>query len=151
MAAKVHIGSDHAGFWLKGRLTDHLRRLGHEVVDHGTGDEASTDYPDFARPVAQAVAADDQSMGVLVCSSGVGVSIAANKMPGVRAANVWMTDLAKLCRAHNNANVLCLGQSFVAEPLAISIAEVFLSTEFEGGRHARRVGKIAGLESEALK
>ena len=140
------IGSDHAGLELKAELVEYLRSLGHEVKDHGTHDSASIDYPDYAAKVARSVAKGDSELGFLICGSGQGMCMAANKIRGVRAAVCSDTFSAHAVREHNNANVLCLGQRVVGPGLALEIADTFLKAEFEGGRHARRVGKIMDLE-----
>ena len=140
------IGSDHAGLELKAELVEYLRSLGHEVKDHGTHDSTSIDYPDYAAKVARSVAKGDSELGFLICGSGQGMCMAANKIRGVRAAVCSDTFSAHAVREHNNANVLCLGQRVVGPGLALEIADTFLKAEFEGGRHARRVGKIMDLE-----
>jgi len=137
----VVIGSDHAGFALKGAIVDHLTALGKEVVDVGTDAAERCDYPDFAHAVADKVAAGTHA-GILVCGSGMGVSIAANRHKGVRAVNCTFESQAVLSRAHNDANVLCLGQRVVAPDLGKAIVDAFLSSPFEGGRHEGRVAKI---------
>ena len=139
---RVALGSDHAGLRLKIALSAHLTALGHTVVDVGTHNEASTDYPDHAHAVATAVASGDCARGVLVCGTGHGMAITANKHHGIRAACVLDTFSAKAVRAHNNCNVLCLGQRTTGDGLAIELLDAWLGSEFEGGRHARRVGKI---------
>lgn len=146
---KIAIGADHAGFLLKEKLRDYLQAEGHDVNDLGTTSTESTDYPDFAAAVARKVATGEAERGVLVCSSGVGMSIAANKVHGVRAALGTHAGEVALVRGHNDANVLTLGAKFIEEPEAKQLLDVFLSTPFEGGRHARRVGKITTLESES--
>jgi len=146
---KIAIGADHAGFELKNQLGDVLRRTGHEVCDFGTNSTESTDYPDYARRVAQAVANGTAERGVLVCGSGVGMSIAANKVRGVRAALGVTLEEVCLTRAHNNANVLTLGARFTDPTLARELVQAFLETSFEGGRHERRVAKISQMEDEA--
>lgn len=146
---KIAVGADHAGFQLKEKLRDHLRSAGHEVIDVGTTSSESTDYPDFAAAVARKVSSGDAERGLLVCASGVGMSIAANKIHGVRAALGTHADEVALVRSHNDANVLTLGAKFTEEPEAKQLLDVFLTTPFEGGRHARRVGKITQLESES--
>lgn len=151
---RIFAGSDHAGFTLKAALVDHLRRRGHDVVDLGPQSDASADYPDYAAAVAEAVRdgrkpgpdAATSPLGLLVCGSGVGVSIVANKVHGVRAVDAWTPDVARVSRSHNDSNVLCLGSRFVSEDDARSITDAWLETSFEGGRHARRVAKIAGVE-----
>jgi RpiB/LacA/LacB family sugar-phosphate isomerase len=143
---KIAIAADHAGFSLKERLREDLAREGHEVIDYGTNSADSVDYPDYAAAVGREVAAGRADRGILVCYTGVGMSIAANKVPGVRAALGTNPEEVRLTRAHNDANVLTLGAKFIEEPEAKTLADVFLTTEFEGGRHARRVAKIAGIE-----
>lgn len=140
----IIVGGDHAGIGLKRALVEVLDAKGFAVEDIGTHDEASTDYPDYARRVASKVANGDAPLGLLVCGSGVGMSIAANRHPGVRAVVCSEPYSATMARRHNDANVLCLGARVVGSGLAEEILEVFLSTEFEGGRHARRVAKIDG-------
>lgn len=144
---KLALGADHAGYLLKNELADKLRAAGHEVQDLGTHDAQSVDYPDFAAAVGRAVAAGEAELGILVCGSGIGVAIAANKVPGVRAATCNDLYTAGLARNHNDANVLALGARVVGPGLAEAIVSAFLAAPFEGGRHARRVAKIAALES----
>jgi glycine hydroxymethyltransferase len=136
------IGSDHAGFELKQRIREHIERQGLKFRDFGTSSEESADYPDFARAVAEQIANRQARFGILVCASGVGMSIAANKVPGVRAALVVNEQMAKLARQHNDANILCLGQKFVSPDAAMHILDTFLNSNFEGGRHERRVNKF---------
>ena len=143
---KIAIGSDHAGFVLKEQLRDKLRAEGHDVTDFGTTSTESTDYPDYAAAVGHAVRDGAFEKGVLVCSSGVGMSIAANKIKGIRAALGTNPDEVSFVRRHNDANVLAIGANYTAPALAEELVEVFLSTGFEGGRHARRVEKIRILE-----
>jgi ribose 5-phosphate isomerase B len=145
---RISVGADHAGFVLKERLKQHLTELGHEVVDEGTNSEDSVDYPDFAAAVARQVAAGKADRGLLVCSSGVGMSIVANKVDGVRAALGTNEEEVRLTREHNDANVLTIGAKFTDEHTAERLTEVFLRTAFLGGRHARRVAKIAELENQ---
>jgi ribose 5-phosphate isomerase B len=148
---KIFTGSDHAGFDLRGRIVAHLRVLGFEVEDLGTPSAESTDYPDWAAAVGRAVRDHAGSVGVLVCGTGLGVCMAANKIHGVRAADVWSVEAARLSRAHNDANVLCVGSRLVPEATTFAIVDAWLDTEFEGGRHARRVNKIAALEIEEAR
>jgi ribose 5-phosphate isomerase B len=143
---RIAIGADHAGFVLKESLRRKLEREGHQVVDFGTNTEASCDYPDFAQAVARDVAAGRSDRGVLVCYTGIGMAMAANKVDGVRAAPAQNDDEVSLTRRHNDANVLTLGARFLSEERAGELLDLFLNTEFEGGRHARRVAKIARLE-----
>ena len=143
---RIAIGSDHRGFGLKEALKELLAELGHEWVDFGCQTEEPVDYPDIARPLAEAVAAGEYERGILICGSGVGMSIAANKVKGVRAALCGNSFTARLARRHNDANVLCLGSWCIGQGLAEDIVRVFLSEDFEGGRHARRVEKIRAME-----
>jgi ribose 5-phosphate isomerase B len=143
---KIAIGADHAGFALKEQLRSRLAGEGHEVVDFGAASAESCDYPDFAQPVAREVAQGRVDRGILVCSTGIGMAIAANKVAGVRAAPAQSEDEVRLTREHNDANVLTLGARYVDEPRAANLVELFLNTAFLGGRHARRVAKIAQLE-----
>jgi len=143
---KIAIGSDHAGFVLKEKLREKLSAEGHEVVDLGTTSTESTDYPDFAAAVGHAVRNGDVEKGVLVCSSGVGMSIAANKIKGVRAALGTNPEEVSFVRRHNDANILAIGQKYTEPALAEAMVDVFLTTEFEGGRHQRRLDKIKVLE-----
>lgn len=143
---KIALGADHAGFPLKEHLARFLAGQGHDVDDVGTHSVASVDYPDFAAKVARAVASGEAERGVLVCGTGIGVAMAANKVDGVRAANCNDLFGAGLCRAHNNANVLAVGGRVIGTDLAEAIVRTFLETEWEGGRHGRRVEKIHSLE-----
>ena len=143
---KIAIGADHAGFSLKERLRDILREKGHQVTDFGANSTESTDYPDYAAPVAEALMSGEAERGILVCSTGIGMSIAANKIPGIRAAVGFNPEEVRLTRAHNDANVLTLGEKFTAASTAEAMVDIFLATAFDGGRHARRVAKIAALE-----
>src|SRR6185369_1524623 len=138
----VALGADHGGFDLKESLKEHLAKQGWRVTDFGTNSTASTDYPDYAQAVAQSVAEEDHELGLLVCTSGVGMSIAANKVPGVRAALVFDEEMAGLARKHNDANVLCLSAKYTQLEQAKKMVDAFLNSQFEGGRHERRVGKI---------
>jgi ribose 5-phosphate isomerase B len=138
---KIAIGADHAGFNYKEELFKFLGDC-KELKDFGTYSPASVDYPDFAHPVANAVESKEFDFGILVCGSGNGVAIAANKHQGIRAAICWDLELAKLARLHNNANIVCIPERFITLESAKAIVEIFLTTDFEGGRHATRVGKI---------
>ena len=144
---KIAIGADHAGFQLKEDIRQHLQSKGHEVDDRGTHSAASCDYPDFALAVARAVAGGAADYGILICSTGVGMAIAANKVPGVRAAIGTCVDEVFLVRSHNDANVLTLGARYVDEHAAENLVHAFLTTDFEGGRHSRRLAKIAAVEA----
>lgn len=139
---RIAVGADHAGYEMKNQLTEKLRAAGHQVEDFGTNSGDSIDYPDYARPVAEAVAQGAADRGILVCGSGVGMAMTANKVRGVRAANVHSAEEAALSRQHNNANVVALGARFLDQATANQLVDVFLSTDFEGGRHERRVKKI---------
>lgn len=146
---KIAMGADHAGFGLKDEIAAQLRAAGHQVQDFGTNSTASTDYPDYAAPVAKAVAGGAADRGILVCSSGVGMSIAANKIHGVRAALGTSADEVHFTRAHNDANVLTLGARYTPPETAAQMVQAFLETPFEGGRHQRRVDKITQLETSS--
>jgi ribose 5-phosphate isomerase B len=137
----IAIGSDHAGFEYKELLRDFLNNS--KIQDFGAYSSESADYPDFAHPVADAVESGEFEFGILVCGSANGVAITANKHQGIRAAICWTEEIAELSRKHNNANVLCIPARFVSEDLAKAITKKFLTTEFEGGRHANRVNKIS--------
>lgn len=138
----IAIGSDHAGFQYKEQLKVWLQEQGWSVSDKGTHSTDSTDYPDYAHPVAEMVENGSAAAGILICGSGNGVCMTANKHKGIRAALCWNEELASLSRQHNNANVLCMPERFVAYETAQKMAALFLTTEFEGGRHERRVEKI---------
>lgn len=145
---KIAIGADHAGFALKDQIRDALRQAGHEVMDAGTNSAESTDYPDYAATVAHEVVSGVADRGILVCSTGVGMSIAANKVDGIRAALAFNPDEVRLTRAHNDANIITFGARYTAPEAANEMVRIFVDTPFEGGRHARRVGKIENLERE---
>lgn len=138
---KIAIGADHAGFEYKQQIADSLDVQ--ELKDFGTYSAASVDYPDFAHPVASAVENGEFDFGILICGSANGVAITANKHQGIRAAICWNEELATLARSHNNANIVCIPARFISIDEAKKIVQAFLSTEFEGGRHANRVNKIA--------
>ncbi len=139
---KISIGADHAGFELKGHVIRYLEGLGYQVKDFGTYSTDSMDYPDVAHPVAESVTAGDNTLGILICGSGNGVCITANKHKGVRASLCWLPELGSLARQHNNANVLCLPARFIDKETALEIVTSYLNATFEGGRHQNRVGKI---------
>lgn len=143
---KLAIGSDHGGFRLKEAIKTYLLVHDYEVTDFGTESEDSCDYPDFALPVAEAVAKGEYDRGILICGTGIGIGIVANKVKGVRAALCHDTFSAEACRNHNDANILTMGERIVGEGLALKIVETFLNSDFEGGRHQRRVDKIKALE-----
>jgi ribose 5-phosphate isomerase B len=143
MMPKIAIGADHAGFELKEKLKTWLQQNGFELHDFGTHTADSADYPDFAHPVADAVERKQYDLGLLVCGSANGVAITANKHQGIRAAIAWNEELASLARQHNDANILCLAARYVEPALAQKILDRFLTASFEGGRHERRVKKMA--------
>ena len=143
IAQPLAIGSDHAGFEYKAELVNFLEGKGFQVKDMGLYENVSVDYPDFAHPVAYAVEKREVSLGILICGSGNGVSITANKHQGIRAALCWEPELARLARSHNNANIICIPSRFVDLAKAKEMVDVFLHTQFEGGRHQNRVDKIA--------
>jgi RpiB/LacA/LacB family sugar-phosphate isomerase len=149
---KIFVGSDHRGFQLKKKIDDALKNLGHEVVDMGTHtDSIACDYPQVALEVAKEVVRNPGSRGILLCMSGLGQSIAANKVPGVYAALVYNTQAALLSRQHNDSNVLVMGSQFVDEANMLEIVKIWLSTEFKGGRHLRRKEQIQKIEREFSK
>jgi ribose 5-phosphate isomerase B len=143
---RIAVGADHAGFALKERIAAQLREGGHDVVDCGCKSEESVDYPDFGAAVGRAVAGGDCERGILVCGTGIGIGMAANKIPGIRAAMVHDRFTAEMSRRHNDANVLCLGARVMNAKHAEEVAEFWLGLPFDGGRHARRVGKINALD-----
>jgi ribose 5-phosphate isomerase B len=143
---RIAVGSDHRGVNLRWKIVQLLTRLGQEVVDVGSYDDQSVDYPDIAAVVARKVSNGEVDRGILVCGTGLGMSIAANKFPGVRAAPCHDDLTAEMSRRHNNLNVLCLSGDILGERLVDRLVEIWLKTEFEGGRHTRRVQKIADLE-----
>jgi ribose 5-phosphate isomerase B len=142
MSEKILIASDHAGFELKEKLERALNALGYEVEDLGTDSTESTDYADYAHPLAQRVSDGEVKRGVLLCGTGLGMSYTANRHPHVRAAVAWNPEIAKLAREHNDANILVVPARFVSEQLGVDILKTWLDTPFEGGRHSRRVEKI---------
>lgn len=137
------IGNDHAGTVYKLKIKDHLEKKGYDVLNVGTDSEDSTDYPDYIHPLANAIEEGKADLGIAICGSANGVAMTANKHQGIRAAIAWKDELSSLAREHNDANVICLPARFITIEEAISIVDIFVSTNFEGGRHARRVGKIA--------
>jgi ribose 5-phosphate isomerase B len=139
----IAIGADHAGYELKNIISDFLRSKGLSVKDFGTHSSDSVDYPDFAHPVASAVESGEAGVGILICGSANGVAITANKHQGIRAAIAWSEEISKLARQHNNANILCIPARFVSTTVAETMTDVFLETPFEGGRHEKRVAKMA--------
>ena len=143
---KVALASDHGGINIKNEIADLMKEMGIEFEDFGCDCATSVDYPDYAQPVAEKVAAGEFDRGILICGTGIGMSIAANKVKGIRAALVHDVFSAEATRAHNNSNVLTMGERVVGPGLARMIAKVWLTTEFEGGRHENRINKIANLE-----
>lgn len=144
---KIAVGSDHAGYYIKNQLRDMLRSSGHEVIDFGADNDQSSDYPDYAELVSGAVLRNDVERGVLVCGTGVGMSIAANKIHGIRAASCSEPVSATLSRSHNDANVVCLGERIVGPEMANEIVRAFIATPFSNSdRHRRRIEKISGLD-----
>jgi len=141
----IALASDHAGFEFKTELKNYIESLGYSVKDFGTDSKESTDYPDYAFKAAKSIAEGECNQGVFVCGSGTGVTMTANKVSGIRAANCFNEEMASLARGHNNAHVLCLGQNIVTIDTAKAMTKAFLSSEFEGGRHQRRVAKISEL------
>ena len=139
----LSMGADHAGFELKHAVAAYLQDKGFAVIDHGAFSADSVDYPDFVHPVAEDVTSGEATFGIIICGSGNGVAMTANKHQGIRAALCWTEEIASLARQHNNANVLAIPARFVSGELALKMTDIFLHTEFEGGRHERRVGKIA--------
>lgn len=140
---KIAIGGDHAGFTYKKALVTLLGEQRQEVKDFGPDSEASVDYPDHVHPLAEAVEREEHDLGILICGSGNGVAMTANKHPQVRAALCWTPEIARLARQHNDANILCIPARFVSEEVAVEIVDTFINTPFEGGRHQTRVDKIA--------
>lgn len=148
---RIAIGCDHGGFILKAAVVDKLKELGHEVVDFGTNSDASVDYPIYGEAVANAVASKDCDLGVLLCGTGIGISIAANKVKGIRAAVVDNLFCAQACKEQNNANIIAMGGRVVRPELAVQIVELWLKTEYAGGRHQRRLDEIAAIEDKNFK
>ena len=139
----IPIGCDHAGYKLKNSIIDYLKNKGYEVKDFGCFSEESVDYPDFAHKVSNFIAEKNAKLGILICGSGNGINMAANKHKEIRSALCWKTEIAELARLHNDANIIALPARFITENEAIKCVEVFLTTQFEGGRHANRVNKIS--------
>ena len=147
---KITIGSDHAGYELKLKVIEHLKERGIEAIDVGTYSTDSCDYPDFAHAVCKNVQEGVTELGILVCGTGIGMSMAANKHKGIRAAACSDTFSARLTRMHNDANVLCFGERVVGMGLACDLVDAFIDAEFEGGKHARRVDMITAIEKEQI-
>ena len=142
----IPIGSDHGGFELKEYLVKNLKEIGYSIIDHGTYDMQSVDYPDFIHPVAWSIENGEYEKGIVICGSGQGASMTANKYPHVRSALCWNMQQAQLSRQHNNANIIALPGRFIEKEEALRAVKVFLETEFEGGRHIRRVKKISEIK-----
>jgi len=140
---KIAITSDHAGFFLKEKVLAYLIKEKYDVKDFGCFSEEAVDYPDFGHPLANAVSAGDFEYGISICGTGNGINMVVNKHPGIRSALCWNEEICRLARAHNDANILALPGWFISESEALLIIKTFLSTSFEGGRHARRIGKIS--------
>jgi ribose 5-phosphate isomerase B len=151
LKVKIAIGSDHGGFALKEKIIKFLEENNYHYKDFGTYDAASVDYPDYALQVAEAIAQGDYDRGILVCGTGIGIGIAANKVPGIRAALCNDTFSARASREHNDANILTIGERVVGPGLALDIVKVWLESEFSGGRHSRRVEKIREIEEKYSK
>lgn len=148
---KIALGADHGGFELKEEIKKHLELKGYEVKDFGTYSTDSCDYPDYALPVAEAVANKEFNLGILICGTGIGIGIAANKVPGIRAALCSDTFSAHATRQHNDANILTMGARVVGPGLALDIVDTFLNAEFEGDRHVKRIDKIKAIEEKYTK
>lgn len=144
----ISIGSDHRGVHIKNRLVAYLIAAGHQVHDLGTDCEQSVDYPDFASAVCRRVSTGEDERGILICGTGIGMAIVANKFKGVRAANCYDAVMAEICRRHNNVNVLCLPGDLIGDRPIDELVNIWLSTEFEAGRHERRLEKISQIEDE---
>ena len=140
---KISIGNDHAGTAYKFEILDYLKKQGHKIINHGTDLEESVDYPDFVHPVAQDVESGKADIGIIICGSGNGANMTANKHGKIRSALCWTKEIAALARQHNDANILSIPARFTSMPQAVQMVETFLKTEFEGGRHQNRVEKIA--------
>lgn len=140
---KISIGNDHAGVEYKETLVEHLTSLGHTIINHGTNTESSVDYPDFIHPVAKDVSSNTVEFGIIICGSGNGAAMTANKHQKTRAALCWNKEIVALARQHNNANILSLPARYISQAQAVEMVDVFLMTTFEGGRHENRVNKIA--------
>ncbi|MBP85401.1 MAG: ribose 5-phosphate isomerase B [Planctomycetaceae bacterium] len=145
---QIAIGSDHRGYNMKVKLAELLGEFGHSVTDEGTDSVESCDYPDVAAAVARKVASGESDRGILICGTGIGMAMTANKFPGARAATCHDEVTAEICRRHNNVNVLCLSGDLLGESRLDNLVKIWLETEFEGGRHARRLDKIAEIERQ---
>ena len=143
---KIVVGSDHAAYELKEAIKEKLINEGHEVIDVGCDSPESVDYPKYGHAVGRAVASGEAERGIAVCGSGIGISIACNKVPGIRAALCTSVEMAEMCRRHNNANVVCMGARMISQDLAFDIVDKWMTTEFEGGKHLRRINEIEDLD-----
>ena len=143
---KIVVGSDHAAYELKEAIKEKLIGEGHEVIDVGCDSPESVDYPKYGHAVGRAVASGEAERGIAVCGSGIGISIACNKVPGIRAALCTSVEMAEMCRRHNNANVVCMGARMISQELAFDIIDKWMTTDFEGGKHLRRINEIEDLD-----
>ena len=143
---KIVVGSDHAAYELKEAIKEKLTKEGHEVIDVGCDSTESVDYPKYGHAVGRTVASGEAERGIAVCGSGIGISIACNKVPGIRAALCTSVEMAEMCRRHNNANVVCMGARMISQELAFDIIDKWMTTEFEGGKHLRRINGIEDLD-----
>ena len=143
---KLVVGSDHAAYELKEAIKEKLIGEGHEVIDVGCDSTESVDYPKYGHAVGRAVASGEAERGIAVCGSGIGISIACNKVPGIRAALCTSVEMAEMCRRHNNANVVCMGARMISQELAFDIIDKWMTTDFEGGKHLRRINEIEDLD-----
>lgn len=143
---RVSIGADHGGLLLRESIIKYLADSGYEITDHGTKNKESVDYPDYAKIVGEDITSGKSDFGVLVCTSGIGMSISANKIPGIRAALIYNEDAAEYARRHNNANIICVGEKYVTPYIGAKCVKTFLETPFEGGRHEKRLKKIENQE-----
>ena len=143
---KLVVGSDHAAYELKEAIKEKLISEGHEVIDVGCDSTESVDYPKYGHAVGRTVASGEAERGIAVCGSGIGISIACNKVPGIRAALCTSVEMAEMCRRHNNANVVCMGARMISQELAFDIIDKWMTTDFEGGKHLRRINEIEDLD-----
>jgi ribose 5-phosphate isomerase B len=143
---KIAIGSDHAAYELKEAIKEKMIGEGHEIIDVGCDSTESVDYPKYGHAVGRAVASGEAERGIAVCGSGIGISIACNKVPGIRAALCTSVEMAEMCRRHNNANVVCMGARMISQELAFDIIDKWMTTDFEGGKHLRRINEIEDLD-----
>ena len=142
---KIVVGSDHAAYELKEAIKEKLLNEGHEIIDVGCDSTESVDYPKYGHAVGRAVASGEAERGIAVCGSGIGISIACNKVPGVRAALCTSVEMAEMCRRHNNANVVCMGARMISQELAFDIIDTWMTTDFEAGKHLRRINEIEDI------